>query len=228
MNGVTILFAYAVIMILATVILTKKEKNVERFCVGSRSENWLMSALSIAATWIWAPAFIAWIEQNKPSGLEIINTGQDMEWLKKHPDMLFPDKSNKAAQWFHIVQHRGQARYYKEHQLEILLLGRRKADGNYVGKDNIYTNSAGITRYSPLAEWRHEDILAYIHYYDVKLPPIYDWEKGYLCGTHPWPARQYMETEQQGWKEVYDIDKTIVENAAQHFDGARDFLKAIK
>ena len=106
------------------------------------------------------------------SGLEIINTGQDMEWLKKHPDMLFPDKSNKAAQWFHIVQHRGQARYYKEHQLEILLLGRRKADGNYVGKDNIYTNSAGITRYSPLAEWRHEDILAYIHYYDVKLPPI--------------------------------------------------------
>lgn len=60
------------------------------------------------------PAFIAWIEQNKPSDLEIINTGQDMEWLKKHPDMLFPDKSNKAAQWFHIVQHRGQARYYKE------------------------------------------------------------------------------------------------------------------
>lgn len=118
------------------------------------------------------PAFIAWIEQNKPSDLEIINTGQDMEWLKKHPDMLFPDKSNKAAQWFHIVQHRGQARYYKEHQLEILLLGRRKADGNYVGKDNIYTNSAGITRYSPLAEWRHEDILAYIHYYDVKLPPM--------------------------------------------------------
>ena len=38
----------------------------------------------------------------------------------------------------------------------------------------------------------------------------------------------YMETEQQGWKEVYDIDKTIVENAAQHFDGAREFLKAIK
>lgn len=55
MNGVTILFVYAVIMILATVILTKKEKNVERFCVGSRSENWLMSALSIAATWIWLP-----------------------------------------------------------------------------------------------------------------------------------------------------------------------------
>ena len=52
------------------------------------------------------PAFIAWIEQNKPSGLEVINTGQDMEWLKKHQDMLFPDKSNKAAQWFHIEDRR--------------------------------------------------------------------------------------------------------------------------
>lgn len=36
------------------------------------------------------------------------------------------------------------------------------------------------------------------------------------------------------WEDVYslskplEIDKTIVENAAQHFDGARDFLKAIK
>lgn len=174
------------------------------------------------------PAFIDWIEQNKPSGLEIVNTGQDIEWLKKHPDMLFPDKSNKAAQWFHIVQHRGQERYYKEHQLDMLLLGRRKADGNYVGKGNIYTNSDGITRYSPLAEWRHEDIFAYIHYYDVKLPPIYDWEKGYLCGTHPWPARQYMKNEQQGWQEVYDIDKTVVENAAQHLEGARRFLDTIK
>ena len=68
MNGVTILFVYAVIMILATVILTKKEKNVERFCVGSRSENWLMSALSIAATWIWAPALFVSTEKAYSTG----------------------------------------------------------------------------------------------------------------------------------------------------------------
>lgn len=44
----------------------------------------------------------------------------------------------------------------------------------------------------------------------------------------PWPARQYMETEQQGWREMYAIDKAIVENAAQHFEGARKFLSDIK
>lgn len=50
MNGFAILAIYAVVMITATLIFTKKEKNVERFCVGSRKENWIMSALSIAAT----------------------------------------------------------------------------------------------------------------------------------------------------------------------------------
>lgn len=51
MNGIIMLFVYAAIMILATVTMTKKEKNVVNFCVGSRSENWILSALSIAATW---------------------------------------------------------------------------------------------------------------------------------------------------------------------------------
>ena len=175
------------------------------------------------------PEFISWIEQNHPDGLETVNTGQDMAWLKKHPEMLFPVQSNKAARWFHIVQHRGQEKYFKEHDLDILILGRRKADGNYVGRgSNIYTNAKGITRYNPLSEWRHEDILAFIHYYNVKMPPIYGWEKGYLCGTHPWPARQYMDTEQQGWSEVYEIDHSIVEEAVQYFNGAADFLKSRK
>ena len=81
MNGVTILFVYAVIMILATVILTKKEKNVERFCVGSRSENWLMSALSIAATWIWAPALFVSTEK-------AYSTGWVVKMNEYYPDLM--------------------------------------------------------------------------------------------------------------------------------------------
>lgn len=91
------------------------------------------------------PAFVEWVESHKPKKLEIINTGQDMDWLLKHQNMLFPQKSNVAAQWFHMVQHRGQARYYKAHDLDMLLLGRRRADGNYVGKgSNIYTDGKGV------------------------------------------------------------------------------------
>ena len=51
-----VLLAYAAVMLGATVLMTKKEGNVERFCVGNRNIGWGVSALSIAATWIWAPA----------------------------------------------------------------------------------------------------------------------------------------------------------------------------
>lgn len=174
------------------------------------------------------PAFIEWVEANKPPELSIINTGQDMEWLAAHPEMLFPQGSKTAAQWFRIVQHRGQAEYYKEKQLDIILLGRRRADGNYVGKgDNIYTNRQGMTRYSPMAGWTHEQVLAYIHYYNLKMPPFYGWENGYLCGTHPWPARQWTGSEENAWKEIYEIDKSIVEAAAGYIQGAKDFMESL-
>lgn len=169
-------------------------------------------------------AFTDWIEQNKPERLTVINTGQDMKWLSEHPQMLFPKDSKTAAQWFHIVQHRGQAKYYKDKGLDMLLLGRRRADGNYVGKgDNIYTNGDGITRYSPLADWTHEEILAYIHYYGCALPPIYGWKNGYLCGTHSWPARQW--TNGNGWQEVFEIEPQIIEEAAKYFPEAKAILK---
>ncbi len=173
-------------------------------------------------------AFIEWVDANKPPELEIINTGQDMEWLAAHPQMLFPQESKTAAQWFHIVQHRGQAKYYKDHELDIMLLGRRRADGNYVGKgDNIYTNGQGVTRYSPLSDWSHEEILAFIHYYGVELPPIYTWKNGYLCGTHPWAARQWTGSVDNGWKEVFEIDRSIVEKAAEYFPEAKAVLDAL-
>lgn len=172
-------------------------------------------------------AFLQWVTDNMPPELSIINTGQDLEWLTAHQQMLFPQDSKTAAQWFHMVQHRGQAKYYKENNLDVMLLGRRKSDGNYVGKgDNIYTNGQGITRYSPLADWSHEQILAFIHYYNVVLPPFYEWQNGYYCGTHPWAARQWTGSIENGWKEVYQIDSSIVTRAAELIPSAKAFLES--
>ncbi len=157
-------------------------------------------------------AFMEWVEQNKPNNCTVINTKQDLEWLKKHPNMLFPQNSATAARWFSIVQHTAQKKYYKDNELDMLLLGRRKADGNYVGKQsNIYTDGKGITRYSPLSNWKHEHILAYIHYYNLKLPPIYKWQNGFKCGTHPWPARQHTGTKENGWDEVIKIQPNLID-----------------
>lgn len=172
------------------------------------------------------PAFMAWIQKHKPKGCQVINTHQDLAWLAQHPEMLFPQSSQIAARWFSIVQHRAQRDYFKAHELDMMILGRRRADGNYVGrKTNIYTDGKGVTRFSPLADWSHEHVLAYIHYHKLQLPPIYDWHNGYLCGTHPWPARQWTGGEENGWREVYNIDRTIVATAAERFPGARAYLE---
>jgi len=173
------------------------------------------------------PSFMEWINEHRPEKLEIINTGQDMDWLAKHPEMLFPQEAKTASIWFRIVQHTGQAKYYKEKELDMILLGRRRADGNYVGrKSNIYTNAKGITRYSPIADWSHEALLAFIHYYGLEMPPIYDWKNGYLCGTHPWPARQWTKDVQSAWEEIYQICPEIVQNASGRLPGAEEYIKS--
>lgn len=48
--------------------MTKNERNIESFCVGNRNTGPLMSALSIAATWIWAPALFTSAENAYSKG----------------------------------------------------------------------------------------------------------------------------------------------------------------
>ena len=176
------------------------------------------------------PAFKQWIHENKPERTEIINTGQDLDWLAKNQHMLFPD-NRLASRWYAIVQHKGQRQYTRQRKVDILILGRRKADGNYVGKrrgENTYEDREGFTRFSPLADWRHEDVLAVIHYYSLKMPPIYKWPDGFKTGTHPWPARPYTTSVQDGWRQIYEIDPTIVKIAASKINSAKHFLEVIE
>ena len=58
MKGIIVLIIYALIMIGATMVFTKrtKEGDSESFHVGNRNMGTVVSAMSIAATWIWAPA----------------------------------------------------------------------------------------------------------------------------------------------------------------------------
>ena len=119
-------------------------------------------------------------------------------------------------------------RYFLSHGLDMILVGHRKADGNYVGKgSNIHANNVGVTRYSPLADWPHELLLAYIHYHKLPMPPIYGWKDGYRCGTHPWPARMGMKSADEGWADVHAIDPSIVKAAAAKIDSAAHFLRGV-
>ncbi len=63
-----VLLVYTMVMLGTTILMTKKENNIERFCVGNRNTGWFVSALSIAATWIWAPALFTSTENAYTKG----------------------------------------------------------------------------------------------------------------------------------------------------------------
>lgn len=171
------------------------------------------------------PAFITWADEHLPPGAKIVNTGQDLAWLARHPEMLFPRDSRITSRWFRIVQHAGQNRFAAERKLDMLLFGRRRADGNYVGKggDDAYS-AHGYVKYSPMADWSHAEVLAFAHYYGRSLPPNYGWPRGFRVGTGPWPKRQGTATVADAWSEVSSIDESIVREAATLIPSARDFL----
>lgn len=68
MYGFIVLTVYAIIMLCATVFLTKRETVAEQFHVGDRNMGTLQSAMSVAATWIWAPALFVSAEKAYANG----------------------------------------------------------------------------------------------------------------------------------------------------------------
>ena len=69
MNGIMVLVAYAVLMIVATIVFAKRDKDSDSFYVGNRNMGTVSSAISIAATWIWAPALFTSAEKAYLNGV---------------------------------------------------------------------------------------------------------------------------------------------------------------
>lgn len=172
------------------------------------------------------PAFLQWVTSQMPALLHVESTGQDMAWLGNHPDMLFPQDAATAGRWFKQVQHTGQERYYRRYRLDGMLLGRRRMDGNFVGRNGQtqYT-SRGVTRISPIADWTHDDVLACIVHEGLSIPPNYTWPRGFRVGTGPWPARQWCHGARHGFSEVAQIDRSLVVQAARDWPDARAVLE---
>jgi 3'-phosphoadenosine 5'-phosphosulfate sulfotransferase (PAPS reductase)/FAD synthetase len=164
------------------------------------------------------PAFERWVRDFGPPRLDIERREQvDLDWLRDHPEMLFPKDSRTASRWYALVQHTGQRSYAKRNRIDLMLMGRRSAEGNYLGRrlqhGCEYRDREGFHRYSPLADWTHEDVLHVLAANDVALPPLYSWPRGFRVGTGPW-AKRRVASHAQGWREVLAIDPSVIRAAA--------------
>jgi len=174
------------------------------------------------------PAFMVWVQEQKPNGLEIIFTPQDLPFLALHQDWLFPQTAAVAMKWFRVIQHQAQREFARKYKLDMLILGRRRQDGNYVDNGDgtgIYSDRNGVTRYSPLRDWTHEEVLGVCHYFNASMPPIYSWPNGFIAGTGAWPARQWTGSIENGWQEVWQVDPEIVRRAAPYVLSGQQFLE---
>lgn len=69
MLGAVVLIFYAALMLAATLIFTKQAQNKESFHVADRNIGTPIAAVSIAATWIWAPALFVSAEKAYTNGI---------------------------------------------------------------------------------------------------------------------------------------------------------------
>ena len=70
MKGLVILGVYLVVMMIIAAVSSKKITSVKQFNVSDRNVGKTVSALSIAATWIWAPALFTSAEKAYTSGVD--------------------------------------------------------------------------------------------------------------------------------------------------------------
>lgn len=184
------------------------------------------------------PEFLAWTTDHMPDGLEVITTALDLDWLAEHQEThLFPH-GRHGSDWFRRVQHAGQRIYTDRHpDIQALMLGRRKADGNHTQGADVHgqhitrTEKWPVPRYLPIYGWSHEEVFAAIHHYEgLDLAPCYAWPRGFQVGTGPWPARQWTDSIEQGWSEIHQIDPQLVQMCVDdgRFPSAEAFAETLR
>lgn len=68
MNGILVLIIYTTLMMAITLLFARNKNEAEDFHVACRNMGTISSAMSIAATWIWAPALFVSAEQAYKNG----------------------------------------------------------------------------------------------------------------------------------------------------------------
>ena len=177
------------------------------------------------------PEVEAWVHRHLPEGVELVDAHLGFAFLKAHPDLLFPKVKDRTRVWgrFH---HKHMPLWYARNGLDVLFLGRRKGDGNFIRgtADNCFShvNGKGMRVANPMADWKSEHVLAFLKKHMIPLPPTYSYPGGWVRGTHEWSMRTRLASQRDNWAELYSFVPEVVEKAALHLDGARAFLQSIQ
>jgi 3'-phosphoadenosine 5'-phosphosulfate sulfotransferase (PAPS reductase)/FAD synthetase len=174
--------------------------------------------------------FLEHVSKTKPSYCQVWkNKRLNLAWLNKNPDMLFPTEQSTTQKYFKLIQQKGCREYFFANQLDQMVIGRRKADGNYC-PNRQYTIKSGYTQNLPIMDWSHEELFAFMQYNNIPLPAFYLWEDGFKVGTGTWSKMRRNEdrpTMNDCWAYVYRYDPETVIHASRVLESAKQFIKGL-
>lgn len=174
------------------------------------------------------PEMKSYILANLPDKCEVFDSGHTLDWLSKNQHWLFPKNAQELSRWYKVCQHKAQTTLNDRHRLKYVIVGRRKQDGNHVGKNNLsYNKQAGKITYSPIADWSHEEVLACMKYFNLPVAPCYFWPNGFSVGTTHWAETYWAGSLTDSWRVVHRIDPQVVITAAAKIDSANRFLNSL-
>lgn len=164
----------------------------------------------------------------------IVSEDYSIDFLNVHPEYLFPEPYDKKIRAEYTKAWRMTAtKYLKEIGIKHLITGRRIEDGNHCGKPmeelrgTYCSHNKDFTSYNVIAEWSHEELLAFIRFYQLPMAPIYNYKDGFVYGTHAWIERDRVDHSiEKTFDELWEIDRSIIYKAAS--DGlirAQKYLK---
>lgn len=173
--------------------------------------------------------YLPWCMEHGPASLEIMDYDKvNVAWLGKHQQYIFNQQDHSI--WSKFCQVRGHDRFCQDNRLDMVILGRRYQDGNYIGPrgTNIISKGNGVTLYSPISDWSHEMVMAVIHYFKNRnLPDLYTFPEGFVEGTPIWPDfYKSNESLDDSYLRIYKIEPRLIERAAQYIPTAAQFLKS--
>lgn len=155
--------------------------------------------------------------ENKPKGIIMIDTGEDYEWLAKHPSFLFPPSSSNN--WSNKTHLKCQRDYMKAYGADLILMGKRTQDGNWVPKQSLINVGAnGVPVYCPIREWSHEDVICAIRYRGKNISSFYFREGGgFHYGDTKFALMSPMkgETVYDAWNRIYKLEPEKVIRSAE-------------
>ena len=165
-----------------------------------------------------SPIFMQWVLENKPTEC-FIHSDKTItkEFLLKHQDRFW--QQSNASWWYKFVPWNGLRELQRRYDLDVLFLGRRTNDNNY-SKKAFRSKLVDCMQVSPMIDWRHEDVLACVHYFkNDNLPPLYS----IPCIGMPEPIFWF---ERKGrWPEVAKLHPELIPGLAKYFPEARKYLK---